>query len=170
VLLANGVRLTLGVAGAGTSAAGLVKLSRELELDEHVRFLGRVPEDDLPGLYAAADLFVLPTVAYEGFGISTVEALAAGTPVVGTAVGATPKILDPLDPQLVSPSADPGDLAATIERVLGTVSAEQRTRCADYARSRFRWDVAIESWEAALTAAATRAGSDRPAPRDDRVP
>jgi glycosyltransferase involved in cell wall biosynthesis len=170
VLLAKGVRLTLGVAGAGTSAAGLVKLSRELELDEHVRFLGRVPEDDLPGLYAAADLFVLPTVAYEGFGISTVEALAAGTPVVGTAVGATPEILDPLDPQLVSPSADPGDLAATIERVLGTVSAEQRTRCADYARSRFRWDVAIESWEAALTAAATRAGSDRPAPRDDRVP
>jgi glycosyltransferase involved in cell wall biosynthesis len=169
-LFENGARLTLGIAGAGMSAASLRELASELALGEHVRFLGRVPEDDLPGLYAAADLFVLPTVAYEGFGISTVEALAAGTPVVGTAVGATPEILDPLDPQLLSPSADPADLAATIERALGALSAEQRGRCADYARSRFRWEVAIESWEAALAAAASSVRTNPPAARGDRVP
>jgi len=169
-LFERGARLTLGIAGAGMSAARLRELAHELELGEHVRFLGRVPDDDLPGLYAAADLFVLPTVAYEGFGISTVEALAAGTPVVGTAVGATPEILEPLDPRLVAPSADAVDLAATIERALGAVSTATRRRCADYARSRFRWDVAIESWEAALAKAASRAGGDPPAAPGTRVP
>jgi glycosyltransferase involved in cell wall biosynthesis len=169
-LFVRGTRLTLGIAGAGISAASLGELAHELELGEHVRFLGRVPDDDLPGLYAAADLFVLPTIAYEGFGISTIEALAAGTPVVGTAVGATPEILEPLDPRLVAPSADTGDLAASIERALGALSPTTRRRCADYARSRYRWDVAIESWEAALAKAASRAGGDPPAVPGTRVP
>ena len=48
--------------------------------------------------YQAADLFALPTQAYEGFGMVTLEALACGTPVVGTPVGATPEILAPLEP------------------------------------------------------------------------
>lgn len=113
-----------------------------------------MPDADLPGLYAAADLFVLPTVAYEGFGMSTVEALAAGTPVVGTPVGATPEILGPLDPQLVSPSTLPADLAATIESAIANTAGERRTRFSDYARDRFSWETAIESWQAALGRAA----------------
>jgi glycosyltransferase involved in cell wall biosynthesis len=154
VLIRKGVQLTVGIAGTGMTARPLGDLSRSLGIGEHVRFFGRVPDDDLPGLYAAADLFVLPTIAYEGFGISTVEALAAGTPVVGTAVGATPEILRPLDPQLVSPSALPEDLAATIERALEHSSDERRRRCAGYAHARFRWEAAIESWHAALLRAA----------------
>lgn len=154
----RGVELTIGVAGTGQTAPGLARLTRRLGLEDLVRFFGRVPDADLPGLYAAADLFVLPTVAYEGFGMSTVEALAAGTPVVGTPVGATPEILAPLDPQLVSPSTSPEDLAATIERALGDSSTNRRTRCADYARARFRWEAAIESWQDALVRAAGSVG------------
>lgn len=154
LLIRKGVRITVGVAGAGESAPALRHLTHELALDEHVRFFGRVLDDQLPGLYAAADLFVLPTVAYEGFGMSTVEALAAGTPVVGTAVGATPEILTPLDPRLVSPSTSPADLAATIEAAIANGDGGRRARCADHARERYRWEAAIESWHAALVRAA----------------
>jgi glycosyltransferase involved in cell wall biosynthesis len=154
LLIGNGMELTVGVAGTGETAPTLERLAQELGLEEHVRFFGRVPDADLPGLYAAADLFVLPTVAYEGFGMSTVEALAAGTPVVGTPVGATPEILGPLDPHLVSPSPLPADLAATIESALANAGDEQRTRFADYARDRFSWETAIDSWQAALGRAA----------------
>jgi glycosyltransferase involved in cell wall biosynthesis len=64
------------------SSAGLLtnELRRprsELGIDGRVRFVGRVAEDELLDWYRAADLFVLPTVACEGFGMVTVEALAS---------------------------------------------------------------------------------------------
>jgi glycosyltransferase involved in cell wall biosynthesis len=164
ILRDKGVEVTVGVAGTGASGPSLEQLAHRLGLNQHVRFFGRVPDADLPGLYAAADLFVLPTVAYEGFGMSTVEALAAGTPVVGTPVGATPEILSPLDPQLVSRSTRPEDLAAAIESAIASTSAGQRERCAEYARDRFRWETAIESWQAALVATAGYATRGRDCP------
>ncbi|MGO9972337.1 MAG: glycosyltransferase [Solirubrobacteraceae bacterium] len=60
---------------------------------------------------------MLPTQELEGFGISTIEALACGTPAVGTPAGATPEILSALDRRLLSASPSPADLAATITEV-----------------------------------------------------
>ena len=68
--------------------------------------------------YQAADLFVLPTVAYEGFGMVTAEALSCGTPVVATRVGANAELLEPLTADLLADEPSAGSLAATIERVL----------------------------------------------------
>jgi glycosyltransferase involved in cell wall biosynthesis len=86
----------------------------QLSLSESVFLLGRVSEDDLLGWYRAATLFVLPTQELEGFGISTIEALACGTPVLGTPVGGTPEILAPIDPRLLAAGRSPRDLAAAI--------------------------------------------------------
>jgi glycosyltransferase involved in cell wall biosynthesis len=113
------------------------------------RFVGAVPDDVLHDWYRAADLFVLPTVAYEGFGLVTAEALASGTPVVGTPVGATPELLKPLDPRLVADTADPAALAEAISTALQR-DGEIRQRCRAYAEERFGWDCAIREWEAAL--------------------
>lgn len=154
VLVREGVPVNVAIAGTGMLESQLRALAAALGLDGHVRFLGRVPDDDLPGLYAAADLFVLPTLAYEGFGMATVEALAAGTPVVGTAIGATPEILGPLGRGLVSPTAEPAQLAATIRGALESVAPELRALCAEYAAVTFRWEAAIGPWNAALLRAA----------------
>jgi glycosyltransferase involved in cell wall biosynthesis len=143
-------RLALVVAGDGVERNGLTRLAESLGLAGRVRFAGRVPEDDLRSLYAAADLFVLPTVAYEGFGMSTVEALAAGTPVLGTAVGATPEILEPIDPALVVPRAEPDALADALRRVLPALGDGLRARCAAVARERYAWDAVVALWENAL--------------------
>lgn len=158
LLADEGLAFTVGIAGEGMLAGSLQSLVDTLRLGDHVRLLGRVPEDELPGLYGAADLFVLPTVAYEGFGMVTVEALATGTPVVGTAVGATPELLVPLDSDFVSPTPEPGDLAAAVRRVLPRLDDALRERCAAYARSRYGWSSAIEDWEAALVATRASAG------------
>ena len=117
---------TLAIAGSGSLAAGLERLARELGVADSVFFLGRVPDDDLPALYAAADLFVLPTVAYEGFGMATIEALASGTPVVGTPVGATPELLRGLDPRLVASGSGPEELADAIGGALARVDPALR--------------------------------------------
>ena len=149
-------RVVLAVAGTGPSENEVARRARDLGLGDRVRLLGRVSEDDLRSLYAAADLFVLPSVAYEGFGMSTVEALAAGTPVLGTAVGATPEIVADLGADFVAATADPGTLATAIGRVLPLLGAELRSRARRLAEERYRWDVAIGAWEDALLAVARR--------------
>ena len=144
--------VSLVVAGTGSLAAELPRLAATLGLAERVTFLGRVADDErLADWYRAADLFVLPTTAYEGFGMATAEALASGTPVVGTAVGATPELLCPIDPRLVAPSAEPEALATTIGGALGfATGVEFAARCRAYAEEEFALDTAISSWEEAL--------------------
>ncbi|HEY2777672.1 MAG TPA: glycosyltransferase family 4 protein [Gaiellaceae bacterium] len=155
LLAARGIAFRVAIAGTGALRGILERLAAELGLERDVRFLGRVAEEDLPDLYAGADLFVLPTVAYEGFGISTAEALAAGTPVVGTPVGATPELLEPLDDRLVAAGTSPEQLADAIAMALrqqmGPVAS---ARAREYARVQFAWEEAIVPWLSAVAAAA----------------
>jgi glycosyltransferase involved in cell wall biosynthesis len=65
----------------------------ELDLDaEQVRFIGRPPEEDKPALYAGARCF-LYTSLYEGFGLPALEAMACGTPVVGSDASSIPEVV-----------------------------------------------------------------------------
>jgi glycosyltransferase involved in cell wall biosynthesis len=145
--------VTLVVAGAGSLAGELPRLAAELGVAERVLFVGRVADDErLADWYRAADLSVLPTSAYEGFGMATAEALASGTPVVGTAIGATPELLAPLDGRLVASSADQTALASAIGDALGFATTKDfGVRCRDYAERRFAAGSAISAWEEALT-------------------
>jgi glycosyltransferase involved in cell wall biosynthesis len=75
----------------------------ELGLTRHVRFLGPIPDDDLPTLYSGADLFVTASL-YEGFGLPVLEAMACGTPVACSNTSSLPEVVgdaallfDPLD-------------------------------------------------------------------------
>jgi glycosyltransferase involved in cell wall biosynthesis len=75
---------------------------------EHVRWLGRLPDEELAALYRGARCLVFPSL-YEGFGIPAAEAMACGTPVVTSAGGATADVVgaagvlvDPLDPASIA--------------------------------------------------------------------
>lgn len=113
----QGEELLLCIGGKGPLRATLEELVRDLGLESSVRLLGFVADEDLPAYYQAADFFVLPTVALEGFGIVTIEALACNTPVIGTPIGATPEILKQVG-GFLSKSASPDDLAEEIISVL----------------------------------------------------
>ncbi len=143
---------TLVIAGRGRLEEELRSQAASLGLADAVRLEGFVPDDKLPEYYRAADLFVLPSVAFEGFGMVTLEALASGTPAIGTPVGATPELLTPLAPQLVFTGADPAALRRGMLSVLEWLSNEQaaaelRERCRRYAEERYGWDRAVDSLE-----------------------
>jgi glycosyltransferase involved in cell wall biosynthesis len=140
----------LFVVGGGSLEGTLRRLASELGVDSRVHLVGRTGDEMLQDWYRAADLFVLPTVAYEGFGLATVEALASGTPVVGTPVGATPEILSPLDPRLVASGSDPESLATALARALAFVGPDLRARCREYACTRYAWETVMNDWERAL--------------------
>jgi glycosyltransferase involved in cell wall biosynthesis len=78
------------VGGTGERKPMYERQVQELGLSDHVKFIGFVPDEQLPPLYSHADLFVLPSTssAQEGFGIVLLEAMACETPVIATdAVG-----------------------------------------------------------------------------------
>ena len=134
-------------------APTLRRVAGELDLVDRVHFAGFVSELELVDWYRAADLFVLPTIAYEGFGLVTAEALASGVPVVGTPVGATPELLTPLDPRLVASAPDAEALATAVTDAFSFTDAEFRARCRRYACERFAWERVVGAWEEALVEA-----------------
>ncbi len=68
------------------------RLVEELGLEGQICFAGRVPTKDLPALYSAAEMLVLPSF-YEGFGLPPLEAMACGTPVIVSNTSAMPEVV-----------------------------------------------------------------------------
>jgi len=102
------------IGGKGYLEYHLKRLSSTLGIGEEIHFLGFIPDEKLPLYYQAADLFVVPSVSLEGFGLIIVEALACGLPVLGTDSGAIPELLEEIDQRLVFPAEDPDALAKKI--------------------------------------------------------
>jgi len=67
------------------------KAVRGLRYREDVRFIGFIPDEDMPALYSACSLFVFPTL-YEGFGVPVLEAQACGVPVLTSRCSALPEV------------------------------------------------------------------------------
>jgi glycosyltransferase involved in cell wall biosynthesis len=111
-------RAVLAIAGDGQQQRAIEEKIVQLGLQASVHLLGRISDEELRDWYRAADLTVTPTQMLEGFGLSTAESLATGTPALVTPVGSNPELVGALHPQLVAPGASPGDLAKAIDRLL----------------------------------------------------
>ena len=109
----------LAIAGDGPLKKQLQDEITAHHLTGHVRLLGAVTDEALPRWYQGADLFVMPSKALEGFGLATLEALACGTPAVGTPIGGTKELLSQIDDGLLSAGTDCDAIAALL---LGTLN------------------------------------------------
>lgn len=139
-----GQHCLLVIGGEGPLRARLEAGIRQRQLEQIVRLVGFIPEEQLAAYYQAADLVLMPTAQLEGFGLVTVEALACGTPVVGTPVGAIPEVLGQIDPILISNGTDSRSFADALGRVLSRIKEPvERERLARKGRSlverRYNW-------------------------------
>ncbi|MEO0924436.1 MAG: glycosyltransferase family 4 protein [Cyanobacteria bacterium J06643_13] len=132
----------LYLGGKGELANSLQRQIDELGLNNNVKLLGYIADEDLPLCYRAADFSVVPTVALEGFGLIVIESLAAGTPVLGTPIGGIPEILRPFSPDLVFASSQSQDLATgIIEALSGKRQLPNPTACLEYVQNNYTWQV-----------------------------
>ncbi len=85
--------VVLAVAGEkGWLFEEVFALHHELHLEKNVRFIGRVPQEELPALFNGAMLHVHPSF-YEGFGLTPLEAMACGTPTIVSDVSSLPEVV-----------------------------------------------------------------------------
>ena len=89
---------------------------KDLKLESQVVFLDGIAEEDLPCFYAAASVFVFPSL-YEGFGLPVLEAMAAGAPVITSNTSSMPEVAG--DAAILITPTDAEELTAALESVLG---------------------------------------------------
>ncbi|WP_431304608.1 glycosyltransferase [Sediminicoccus sp. BL-A-41-H5] len=146
--LPEGLRARHRLAIGHVNPAHLREMARGAGVAEHeLTCLPFIPDADLPGLYAAAGLFVMPSLA-EGFGLPLLEAMACGAPCIASNRSALPEVLSRSD-ALFDPE-DAAGLTHLIQRLLE--APELRADLAAYGPRRardFSWDrVAAEAWAA----------------------
>lgn len=113
--LASDPRAHLVLAGDGPLKSGLEASAVRLGIGGHVRFLGL--RQDIPDILNAADVFVLAS-DWEGNPLSVMEAMAAGKPVVATAVGGVPELVDPEVSGILVPPRDVASLSQALVRLM----------------------------------------------------
>jgi phosphatidylinositol alpha-1,6-mannosyltransferase len=160
--------LVVVIAGAGRDRPRLERLARHCGAP--VRFLGWVPDHDLPRLLAGADVFAMLCrsrwggLEQEGFGIVFLEAAACGVPqVAGDSGGAAEAVVDGETGEVVARSDDPVEAAAALARLLDD-EGRRRTQGAA-ARRRAEEGFSYDRLAADLAAALTRAATAAKAPR-----
>jgi N-acetyl-alpha-D-glucosaminyl L-malate synthase BshA len=153
----------LVMVGDGPDRDDAVEEARNLGVEQDVRFLGRI--DDIAPLLASADLFLLPSDR-ESFGLSALEALACGVPVIGCNVGGLPEVVRDGETGVLRAPGDIGGMAAAATGIISDAArwnAMSRHAAAD-ARARFAEATIVPQYEALYA----KAVKDRPRPATAR--
>jgi glycosyltransferase involved in cell wall biosynthesis len=134
------------IAGKGAIAENLRSLIKQMDLEDHVRLLGFVADQDLAIAYRGAEMTIVPSVSLEGFGLTIIESLAAGTPVLGTPIGGIPEILRPLSQDLVLEGSSVDQLAkGLLEALTGQRQMPNADACQAYIKKNYDWQaIAIQ--------------------------
>lgn len=102
------------VAGEGPLAAELEERAARAGVQDRVRLLGHIDDEALVDLYRAADVGIVPTRSFEGYGLVVIEAAACGTPTIVSRSGGLPEAVAGLDQTLAVPAGDASALAARL--------------------------------------------------------
>jgi glycosyltransferase involved in cell wall biosynthesis len=141
--------------GAGWRFSPIFDTVRQLHLEGEVRFVGFIPEDELPLWYNAARLFAFPSL-YEGFGLPVLEAMACGAPVITSTAASLPEVAGKA--AVLVPPTDTDRIAQEMQRVLDDPQRQLELRAAGRIQaSRFSWrtmtDQTVASYQRAVATA-----------------
>lgn len=154
IVIAVHPKATLLIVGSGPSRNDLMELSSRLNLNDHVQFVDDISQKELLRYYSMADVFVLPSVVTdsgetEGLGVVLLEAMACGVPVVGSAVGGIPDIVQDGETGLLALQKHPEDLANKIHRLLTDEDLRKKVieKGFQFVRQEFSWDVVARKFK-----------------------
>tara|TARA_Y100000287_G_scaffold156688_1_gene133918 strand:- start:39 stop:731 length:693 start_codon:yes stop_codon:yes gene_type:complete len=85
--------LQLGIVGTGSYLDELKILTKKLDVEKKVIFYGRVSDEDLSKIYSEADIYLIPTMRYEGLPLALLEAMAHGIPTISSKIGGNSDVI-----------------------------------------------------------------------------
>ncbi len=137
-------RVRLRIVGEDWGGYAVVAaLTAELHLEDRVTLVGRLDRSALLREFAAADLFVLPSL-FDSLPIAVLEAMAAGLPVVATRVGGVPDVVEDTHTGILVEPGDPTALAAALDALAADDGLRGRLGAEAWRRSaRYSWDAVI---------------------------
>lgn len=146
------------IAGSGQLAETVQKFALEFARDtgSSMDFLGFLPETEVPSMLASSRLLVLPTGHSEGFPTVIMEAMACGTPVLATRVGAIEEAIQDSETGFLLNSTEPSEIAQGIVRALEPGSELVSMRARRFAEETFSRDAAVERYSTLLEGAIQR--------------
>ncbi len=159
IYLDESVKYVIG--GTGDFRPELEEIRDQNDLDDRVIFPGRIPNAELPMYYAAADVFVLPSVSrLEAFGIVALEAMASATPVVVSDIPGVREVITEGEHGLLSEPLNPENLAGKIRTILR--NPQLAKQMGENGRKRVEefltWDIVAEQIEAVYEDMLDRSG------------
>ena len=138
-----GAEISITFAGSGPDLEKLKRACSRADIDRHVRFVGEVQRSSVPNLMATHDVLLFPSI-YEGFGITLIEAMAAGcVPVASRVHGVTDEIITDQRNGLIFGVANTREAARCLVRLhhdrafLNELSAAAQTRALDFGLDHF---------------------------------
>jgi teichuronic acid biosynthesis glycosyltransferase TuaC len=137
---------TLLLAGQGPSENDYRMQAAQMGVQDRVRFMGNIPHDDLPALFAAADVMALVSKS-EGLANAWVEALACGTPVVASHVGGAPELIRSPDAGRIIPIRMECDVASIVTAIQSLLSAPIAPQQVAAQVAHFSWATNAEALE-----------------------
>ena len=118
------------IVGSGPEKTKLKELIIELNLEDKVCFIGEIKNTEMPKYYSAADVFIIPSIVVdghtEGLGVVTLEAMACGTPVIGSHVGGIPDVIKDGYNGFLVPEKSHEELTKRIIRLLSDKELEKK--------------------------------------------
>jgi len=113
------------IVGEGYMKPFLQLITRQLNLEESVKFLGRISEDKLPDIYRRSRIVVVPSLYRESFGMVAIETMASGRPVIATRVGGLPEVVEDGRSGFIVP---PGNHRILAEKIIQLLSDQKLAR------------------------------------------
>lgn len=144
------------IAGTGPEKHRLEAMVEKLSLNSYVVFTGSLPDQDLPGLFCACDVFAMPSIEvganYEGFGIVFIEASACAKPVIGTNSGGIP---DAISNGVTGILTEPGDIQELSQALITLLTDAEHAHTLGVngrkrAEKQFSWEKAGEKFNTVL--------------------
>jgi glycosyltransferase involved in cell wall biosynthesis len=133
--------VSLFIGGQGPLLEALETQIQHLGLSHRIRMLGFVQESLLPAHYQAANVSIVPSQSLEGFGLTTIESLACGTPVLVTPIGGLTEVVQPLAPSCILFGPSPDQIAQGLNAYLsGKLPLPASAECVEYIQKNFVWE------------------------------
>jgi glycosyltransferase involved in cell wall biosynthesis len=142
----DGFNFRCRIAGGGDLEVPLKVLVNRLGLDDYVEFVGKLPHDAVADFMRELDIFVMPSVVQESYGVAVLEASATGIPVIASDVGGVSEVLWDDETGILVQSEDPVELASALKLLIanpdirGCMGRQGR----DFVKRNFPWNKTVE--------------------------